>query len=137
MAKFVVGDSQQVLINHPTFGSIQLDLKSGSDFNFRKGGPQASDADDNISTLGSNVKQVNQSKWMFSCTILTDDRDRVIDYLQNISGDPEDATFIVPHINGSTRSGVGSPVGELNLNLQTGELPLTCNGGGTFEPIGV
>ena len=101
-----------------------------------RGGFKADDADDNVTAQGVAIKKVNTSLWSATMTCVSDGRDGLLDYLQDISGSEDDATITVYHLNGAVYSGDGYPVGDISLNTQTGEIALTVKGGGTFDQIG-
>ena len=137
MPRFVAGDSTELIINHPVFGSRNLEIKAGSDFNYQRGGQQADDDSGNVTAQGVAIKKINAILWMASMTVVTDGRDGLLDYLQDISSSEDDATITVTHLNGAVYSGDGYPVGDIELNTQSGEISLTVKGGGTFDQIGV
>jgi hypothetical protein len=132
----VGGDIIELTFNHPTLGQGVLFPKANEDSTYDPGGFRNEDDSNMIDGAGQIIKKLNRNRWSLECTIAGDMNSRLdLEKLNAMSGDPVDATWTVSHINGTVYKGVGSPVGDIQLNANSATIKLKLSGSGLLKKI--
>lgn len=132
----VGGDIIELTFNHPVLGQGVIFGKSNEDSTFDTGGYRGEDDANMIDGSGQVIKKLNLNRWSMECTVSGDMNTRLdLEKLSTMSGHPVDATWTISHINGTVYKGVGSPVGDVQLNANNATIKLKLSGGGSLKKI--
>lgn len=127
------GDVRSISIEHDELGSRIIEFKSGEDCTLKKGGFVSNDDDGNITSNGKRIDQKNMKPWEASFTIGLNDED--LDYIQNLSANVVESTWIFTFMSGVSRSGRGTPVDPIEANEQSGTMSIKVQGSGELKKI--
>lgn len=130
MAQAIGGDLLEITYNHPTLGSGVFYPKSGEDNTFDPGGIRNTSDANMIDGSGNPIYQKNRVRGFFEVVIACDfNTQDTADVLNRLAEDPVPAEWAVSSINGTTYSGSGKVVGDIQPNLNQATLPLRVEGG--------
>jgi len=123
----IAGDLREFTIKGRT-----LEIKSASDINIKPGGKKVADDDANKTNQGSMIIIKTNVLWKIALEVANSDD--TFDFLyQLVEGGEE--PIIATMADGTSRSGKGIPVGDIELNEQSGTIQVTFMGSGNFEKI--
>ena len=132
----VVGDVKEVNVNHPTIGSVTFFPKAAEDSTYDLGGFRSNDDANMIDGGGNMIDQMNRTRPSFEVMLSGDMNTREdLEKLTLLASSPILGDWLVTHINGSVYSVKGKPVGDVQLNGNTGNLTLKVAGGGAMKKI--
>ena len=133
---FTGGDVLEITYNHPTLGSGSFQPKAAEEGTYHLGGMRNNDDANSVSSSGSNIRIMNNTRWFFEQTIAVDQNlAETQEKLAALAQSPVDATWTITHINGTVYRGNGAPVGEIDANVGNATLTLKVAGGGTLQKI--
>lgn len=137
MANTLGGDILEITFNHPTIGAGRFAPKANEDTTFDKGGFRATDDANGVDGSGAPITQLNRVRWMFEGPVAWDNGNDpdAADRLIQLSGSPVDADWTFTHINGNVYAGKGRPVGDIQVNANSGIISMKISGGGTLDKI--
>lgn len=132
----VGGDITELSFSHPTLGQVVLFPKANEDSTFDLGGFRTNDDANSITGSGDMIKQLNRARWGFETTVAGDMNTRTdLEKLNQLSGNPVDATWTISHVNGTVYKGSGTVVGDVQLNGNTATIKLKVAGSGVLKKI--
>lgn len=132
----VGGDIKELSFTHPTIGQVTLYPKANEDSTLDLGGFRTEDDDNGVDGSGAVLKKITQSRWSAEMTVAGAFNTRNdLDKLNQLSGDPVDATWTITHVSGAVFKCVGSPVGDVKENLNDATIKLKIAGGGQVKKI--
>lgn len=135
MANFVFGDVQEIVCNH-LGNTYRFYPKANETFNVDKGGIRTNDDANQTTTDGQMMRQLNRFRWMFDGPIAADTTsDAEFNALNIMSGSPVSGTWQFSLISGAIYKGVGSPVGDVKYDSNTGIITLKISGNRELEKI--
>lgn len=109
---------------------------AGEDSTYDLGGFRSDDTGA-IDGAGRYINQLNQKPWMFSVTASNDMTADVPEFeaANNIASFAGDTTFAFTCVNGITYTGVGTVVGDIQLNGNKSTFTFKAQGGGGMKKI--
>lgn len=121
----VHGDILEITYNHPTIGSGVLFPKANESTTIDLGGFRNNDDASQVTTAGDLMIQKNRVAGSFEVTVendnnLRNDLRRMVD----VSGENDLADWTIQHISGAIYTGKGVPVGDLQVDMNTGTFTL-------------
>jgi len=130
------GDIIEISCKHPVLGSFVFAPKSAEDFTLDPGGYTNSDDANMVTGSGEIIRQKNRKVWSMDGTVAWD-METVGDVhrVQDLADSPLESEWIFTHINGTSFGGKGSPVGDIQGNMNNATLKLKVNGGGKLLPL--
>lgn len=136
MPQYLGGDIVEFVCKHPTLGEFRFQVKSNETVNIDPGGYRANDDANAVTGGGSNIKQINRVRWSIEGPVSVDPlSENESKNLPLLAESPADGTWILTHISGKIWKGLGSPVGDLIVDLNTAQIPLKVSGGGRLEGL--
>jgi hypothetical protein len=133
---FSGGDLLEISYKHPTLGSGVLFPKSSEDGTVDPGGYRSNDDANMITGDGQMIDQVNRVRWSFEGTVGWDMAVQdELDQMRKLSASSVQADWTITHINGTIWGGKGKPVGDIQGNTNTAQMPLKIAGGGQLTKI--
>lgn len=124
------GDILEVTYNHPTLGSGVFYPKSGEDNTFDPGGIRTTSDANMIDGSGNPIYQQNRVRGFFEIVIANDfNTQDTAKVLADLAADPVPAEWAFSSINGTTYSGSGKVVGDIQPNLNQATMTLRVEGG--------
>lgn len=136
MARAIGGDILEVTFNHPQIGSGVLLPKANEESTLDLGGFRGDDDANLVDGGGNNIKKLNRNRWYFEVVLAGDmNTSKDLEKLAQLAAHPEDATWTISHMNGSVYQGLGSPVGDVQQNMNNATINLKCAGGGVMKKI--
>lgn len=135
MANFLGGDIIDIVCNH--LGQrYQYSPKANEGGNIDKGGRRTNDDQSQLTANGQNIRQINNTRWMFDCPIAVDLASGYEeDSLNLMSGSAVEGVWVITHISGAIYKGKGSPVGDIQSDSNASTLTLKISGAGFLETI--
>jgi hypothetical protein len=135
MATFLGGDVLEIVCVH--LGTrYQYSPKANEGGNLDKGLRRTNDDNNQLTSNGQNIRQINNTRWSFDCPIAID---LVSGYeeksLALMSGSPVEGIWVITHISGAIFKGKGSPVGDIQSDSNTATMTLKIAGAGELETI--
>ena len=132
----VHGDFIEITYNHPTIGSGVLFPKANESNTIDLGGFRNNDDASQVTSAGQLMIQKNRVVGFFEVTVENDhnvrnDLQRIVD----LSGAAAQAEWTVQLINGAVYAGTGVPVGDLQVDTNTGTFTLKVASGLGFQKI--
>ena len=125
----IAGDIIEVRYAHPTLGSGVFYPKSGEGSTFDYGGFRRADDAQMMDGSGAAIKQFNRTMPFFEVTVANDDNTREdLSRATALAGSPVDATWTIAHFSGAIYQLQGSPVGDLQGELNDGTFTLKVSG---------
>lgn len=133
---YVGGDIRELTCNHPDEGSVVLKCKAAEDNTYDLGGVRGNDDANNVTGAGESIRTLNNRGWRVNVTVAWDmntaqDLQKVV----RMAASPEEGDWTVTSINGSIYGGKGSPLGDLQANVNNATFPLVIGGGGQLKRI--
>lgn len=128
----VTGDIVEVTVKHPLGDSI-FEVKAAEDSTYDLGGFRSTDEANNITSGGKRVDQKNRTTPFFEATIIASDEDA--DLLSKIAGSPVQGLWTITHISGGVHRLTGTPVGDIQINKNNGQLTLKVAGDNQMEKV--
>jgi len=133
MATITAGDVRMISVDHDELGPLQFEHKSGEDALVKLGGFMSNDDDTNITVSGIRIDQKNRKPWEVELTVGSKDGD--VDYMQKLTEALQEGTWTFLFMNGQTRSGSGTIVGDIQQNYQAGTIAMKIQGSGRLNLI--
>ncbi len=131
----VHGDIIEVAFNHPTLGSGVFNAKANEGNTFDPGGIRTSDDANMITGSGSLMYQKNRVVGTFEILVENDmDVRQDAQKAADLAASPLEADWTITLINDATFGGKGTPVGDIQPDLNAGTFTLKVNGPG-FKKI--
>lgn len=127
----VGGDITELTINHPSLGSRSFKPKANEDNTYDLGGIRAEDDEKMIDTSGNMISKLSRKRGFLEVVLANDQNTREdADFITEVCESPELADYTWSIINGTTYSGKGRPVGDVqpNINAATFELKVAFQG---------
>lgn len=115
-----------------TIKGRNLEIKGTSDIPVKTGGKKVADDDANVTNQGTMIIVKTNTLWKISVDVAI--TDGVVEFLRELVDGGEE-TIIATFADGSSRSGTGIPVGDIEPNFQSGIIPVVFMGSGDFKPI--
>jgi len=115
-----------------TIKGRNLEIKATSDITSKIGGKKVADDDANVTNQGTMIIVKTNTLWKISIDVAL--TDGVVEFLEELVEGGEE-TIIATFADGSSRSGTGIPVGDIEPNFQSGTIPVVFMGSGKFELI--
>jgi hypothetical protein len=115
-----------------TIKGRNLEIKATSDIPVNLGGKKVADDDSNVTNQGTMLIVKTNKLWKISVDVAL--TDGVVEFLEELVEGSEE-TIIATFADGSSRSGTGIPVGDIEPNFQSGIVPVVFMGSGKFELI--
>jgi hypothetical protein len=115
-----------------TIKGRNLEIKATSDITAKTGGLKVGDDDANVTNQGTMIIAKNRTLWKISVDVAL--TDGTLDFLRELVEGGEE-TIIATFADGSSRSGTGIPVGDIEPNFQSGIVPVVFMGSGDFKLI--
>lgn len=130
------GDITEVIIAHPTVGTVTLFPKSGEDSTFNPGGIRNDDDNAGIDGGGRTILKKNRIRWSFE-TVVSNDMNgtKEMEQLVAIAASNEEANITISHINGAIYKGKGTVVGDINPSGLNATVSIKLAGGGTLTQL--
>lgn len=133
---FTGGDIIEITFNHPTIGTGRFSPKSGEDSTFDLGGFRSADDANMVTGNGETIRQLNRVRWSAEFTVANDDIVRLdAQKAVQLAANPVEAVWTIACVNGQNYKGKGSPVGDIQPNMNAATFTLKISGGGTLELI--
>ncbi len=135
MAKYLGGDIIEIVCQH-TLGEFRYATKSNEDFNIDEGGIRVNDDSNQITGNGEAIYQKNRVRPMIEGPIAVDFRTGYEQTsLNRMAEHPDEGTWTISHISGTTWKMRGKPVGDLQPGTNTAQMTLKVSGSGTMVRI--
>lgn len=135
MPKYRGGDITEIVCKH-SLGTFRFQAKSGESFTVNPGGFRSNDDDDALTGGGEMIDQVNRKRSSLEGPIAVDfESENETKNLPLLAASSELGVWTISHISGVVWKGKGKPVGDLNFDTNTAQMPLKVAGGGIFEKI--
>lgn len=133
----VGGDIIEVTVNHPTVGAGIFKIKSNESSTLDLGGIRKNDDANQIATDGSIIRQMNMAAWSAEFTVVNDTTASMpaAELVCALMASPEEGDYTIALINGTVYGGLGSPVGDVQPDVNTSTFTLKLNGGGKLKKI--
>lgn len=132
----VSGDCREITYNHPTKGSGTFFPKAGESANLDLGGLRTNDEAQGVDMGGRTIRKLTMNRWSFESVISNDMNITMeAEKLNELAGDPEEATWTFTFTNGSVYSAVGGPVGDVKADTAEGTIALKLAGGLKAEKV--
>ena len=132
----VHGDILEITYNHPTIGSGVLFPKANESTTLDLGGFRNNDDASQVTTSGQLMVQKNRVAGSFEVTVENDNNLRNdLKQMVDVAGAIEEAEWTIQHISGAVYRGSGVPVGDMQVDLNTGTFTLKVAAGLGFEKI--
>lgn len=133
---FTGGDITEITVNHPTEGSVVLQVKASEDNTYDLGGVRGNDDANMVTGSGTTIRQLNNFGWRVSVNIAWDMNNQLdLQKVVRMAGTPEEGDWTVSSINGSVYGGKGAPLGDLVANVNNATFPMVIGGGGQLKKI--
>lgn len=130
------GDIIEVSCKHPTLGSFVFAPKAAEDFTLDPGGYTNSDDGNMVTGNGQIIRQKNRKVWSMEGTLAWDmDTNMDLQKIQELANSPVESEWLFVHISGVSYGGKGSPVGDIQGNLNAATFTLKVNGGGVLKKL--
>ena len=132
---YVGGDIIEITYQHPVVGSGTLFCKGSEDGTLDPGGYRSADDAAMITGDGVKIRQINRAAWSFECPPIAwdmTDKDELAK-LSALAGSPVEANWTITSISGAIWAGKGNPVGDIQGNTNTSQIPLKLSGSGILE----
>lgn len=133
---FSGGDILEISYKHPTVGAGTWFPKSSEDGTVDPGGYRAADDANMITGSGDMIDQINRVRWSFEGVVSWDMATvNELEQARLLAASPVLADWTITHINGTVWGGKGKPVGDINGNTNTAQMPIKLAGGGLLTKI--
>ena len=135
MSNFVFGDCVDITCVH-LGTTYRFSPKANETFNIDRGGIRVNDDASQVTSNGQIMRQLNRVRWMIDGPIAADS---ISGYEQNalniLSASPALGVWQFSFINGAILKGTGSPVGDIQLDSNSGQITLKVSGNNELETI--
>ncbi len=128
----VTGDISEVSVKHP-LGSKVFQVKSAEDSTYDLGGYRSTDEANNITSGGMRIDVKNRVVPFFEVVLIVSPED--LDLLVSLAGSPVPGEWNITHIAGDTHRLTGTPVGDLQVNRNNGQMTLKVAGDNRMEKV--
>lgn len=126
----VGGDITEIRYNHPTLGTGVFYPKSGEDNTYDPGGIRTGSDANMIDGSGNPIFQKNRVRGFFEAVIANDQNTaQEAETMAALSASPVPAEWSFSIINGTTYSGTGTVVGDIQPNINQATVTLRVEGG--------
>lgn len=133
MANFVFGDVQEIVATH-LGNTYRFYPKANETFNIDKGGIRVNDDTSQITSNGQIMRQLNRVRWVVEGPIACDTiSDAELSALNVMSASPSLGDWQFSLISGAIYKGIGSPVGDIQFDSNTGIITLKVSGNGELQ----
>lgn len=133
---FVGGNITEVICDHPELGTVVLKIKASEDNTYDLGGVRGADDQNMVTGSGESIRSLNQVGWRVKLNVAWDMNVGLeLQKVKDLAGSTVEGTWTVSHINGSVYRGKGSPVGQLEANVNQATFSLTIGGGGELKKL--
>lgn len=125
------GDWLEIRVSHPTLGEHVFYPKANEGNTFDPGGVRTNDDANQISGDRQAIWQLNLTRGFLETVVANDMRTRQdFIFAKSLAGNPDDASYVASHINGSTWGFTGRPVGDIQAdsNASTFTLKVAFSG---------
>jgi hypothetical protein len=135
MSNFVFGDCVEITCVH-LGTTYRFSPKANETFNIDRGGIRANDDASQVTSNGQIMRQLNRVRWMIDGPIAADSISGYEQKALNVmSASPSLGVWQFSFINGAILRGTGSPVGDVQLDSNSGQITLKVSGNGEIETI--
>ncbi len=125
----VGGDILEVTYNHPTLGTGIFRPKSNEDNTYDQGGIRTNDDSNMVDGGGTAINQKNRVRGFFEVVISNDiNTNEELDQVNALAADPVEADWTFSLINGAVFGGAGTPVGDIQGNVNQATFTLKVSG---------
>ncbi len=134
----VGGDIIEVTVNHPTVGTGVFKIKSNESSTIDLGGIRKNDDANQISSDGTTmIRQMNMAAWSAEYTVINDTAATVpaAELVCALMESPEEGNYTIALINGTVYGGLGSPVGDVQPDINVSTFTMKINGPGKLKKI--
>lgn len=131
----ISGDITEITFNHPTLGSGTISPKSNEDSTIDLGGMRTNDDANMIDGAGRMITQINRVLWSVETTCASDIPNDIVKLVSDMAKNPEDADWTFTIVGDVVYAGKGRPVGDLQMNGNTGVFTLKVAGGETLKKL--
>lgn len=133
---FVGGNITELTCNHPTEGSVVLQVKAAEDNTYDLGGVRGNDDANFVTGNGTTIRSLNMRGWRVNVTVAWDMNTQLdLQKVVRMAGSPLEGDWTITSINGSIYGGKGSPLGDLSANVNNATFPMVIGGGGELKKI--
>lgn len=133
---FVGGNITEVTLSHEVEGSVTLQIKASEDNTYDLGGVRGNDDKNMVTGSGQSIRSLNMSQWRAKLTVAWDMNIGLeLQKIERMAASPLETVVTISHINNSIYRGKGSPVGDLEANVNNATFPLTLGGGGKLTKL--
>lgn len=130
------GDILEITCKHPTLGSFVFAPKSAEDFTLDPGGFMNSDDANMVTGNGSIIRQKNRKVWSMEGIVAWDmETAQDVHKIQQLANSTVESDWTFTHISGVIFGGKGAPVGDIQGNMNSAQITLKVNGGGTLNKL--
>lgn len=134
MAKIKSGDIKLITVQSAGGSKFNMEHKSEDTVNVKnKKGYRVDDSDTNRGANGTIILKYNAVNPSITLTVLN--YAGLTSLVEDVIGEEEEATFLFALRNGTTLSGSGMFVGDIESDEQAGTLPLTINFSGSLKEL--
>lgn len=131
------GDITEINFNHDLIGSGTFFAVANQGNTYDEGGFRSSDDANMIASDGQMIDQINRQRGMFEVVIENDQNIRNdAAVLKQLAASPVLATWTFSIVNGAVYKGTGKPVGDIQPDINNGQLTLKVAGGEFVKIIG-
>lgn len=135
MGNFLGGDIIEITAQH-TLGEFRFEAKSNESFTLDPGGIRTNDDAAQITGAGTMIQQKNRVRWSFEGPIAVDSASgNEFENLEKMAAHPDLATWTITHISGAIYTGLGTVVGDLNVDTNAAQMTLKVSGSGKLQKI--
>ena len=126
----VHGDVTEITVNHPDLGNRTLFPVANQGNKFFAGGLTNADDANGVTSNGELIVTKTRGVGFFEVLIEDDSNEREdANFIKQLAESPKPATYTLSLINGTVWSGKGVPVGNYEVDLNAGTMPLKVNSG--------
>ena len=135
MSLFTFGDMQEIVCTH-LGTTYRFYPKANETFTMDKGGIRTNDDANQITSNGQMMRQLNRTRWSVEGPIAVDTiADTELTALNVLAASPTSGDWQFSLISGAIYKGTGSPVGDFQLDSNSGQLTLKVAGNYELEKI--
>jgi hypothetical protein len=135
MANFLAGDITGISVTH-LGNTYRYSPKANETFNIDKGGRRTNDDKSKLTSDFQNIRQINAARWSIDGPIAADFvSGNEEDSLNLMAGSPAEGVWQISHISGAIWVGKGSPVGDIQADLNAATITLKIGGAGILQAV--
>ena len=133
---FIAGDFEEIFCSQPEHGQMRFYPKANETYNVDFGGITSNDDENQITSAGDMIDQLNRRRWSVEGPIAVDMQASTEEnFLNNVSRSPLLGTWTFTHISGAIWVGQGKPVGARSYDTNAGTLSLKIAGSRELRPV--